>query len=733
MNRSGNPSYEIRPLRIDNRGVSRCAWDGCEHATPRRDNNLRDPISQFIYTVFAEKLRGNEDLQTQVEIMLNHLAELGKRLRNASGPDPKKERKHLRAKIRQELLLIKCLDEPETWKVNEKNLLNLMENSGGRNRFCSSHSREYKTFLLSGRPIPFKKSLTEKDLTSRMEEILYQKLWRYIETRCLPLAPQGIDRIVVERSAFDLLAGTFKHRQGLSDEALERMYQEGPRFKFSSVKEMLIAEFGGLCAYCGEQKEEFIEREHILPRSRFFFDSYLNLVPSCPVCNRIQKIKASMGEVKLTIDQRAYGAYAKYVDKKSPPHFLHTIKKGLLKRMPVQERSLEAEAYLAMIANNFSKITDTQRSPRPLARYLFGKLLNHYHQEPKEIIFHNGKHTSLWRRAAYPEFNKIREKEEGGMVNHALDALLMACNLPSPSLLEAKFLKPMGVDTWISKVKVLAPPPGPDGIPVLPLHAGLVEGFEEVAPGNYILTDVGLMNWNRKDTKVQRQDAYGWSKREDVPVKRIGASGFAQDLFKTGKNMSKIKKMINDVVHLNLRTFLNNNLRSENPGETASIALRNWFRKVIGKNLEGSLFSKHPSDQERLGLIKRFVDGESDIIPSIIGLRCFYRDHAAQLDLKRFDSKSGKIIHHYFADPAIRAYIVAYQENNGGVRRNRPFVFKWRQSSEVIHEYSSLGPVPEGPLKGSALGQASLNLRTWEKALHEYLASLGFKEFAIVF
>ena len=62
------------------------------------------------------------------------------------------------------------------------------------------------------KPIPFKVSLRERDLASRREQLLFQKLWRYIEARVLSIVPDGIDRLGFEWVAFDLLAGTKKQR-----------------------------------------------------------------------------------------------------------------------------------------------------------------------------------------------------------------------------------------------------------------------------------------------------------------------------------------------------------------------------------------------------------------------------------------------------------------------------------------------------------------------------------------
>src|SRR5208283_1995369 len=52
LNLEGDPRFEVRPMRIDNRGVSRCSWEGCNKTTPRRANATDDAIRQQLVTFF---------------------------------------------------------------------------------------------------------------------------------------------------------------------------------------------------------------------------------------------------------------------------------------------------------------------------------------------------------------------------------------------------------------------------------------------------------------------------------------------------------------------------------------------------------------------------------------------------------------------------------------------------------------------------------------------------------
>ena len=753
LNRAGDPAQEIRPIRIDNRGASRCAWDGCNNVPPRRDNALRDALSQFIYTVYAAKLRGNNDLTQQVSGMLDCLSVLGKRRRHAGGPDPGKERKILKKAIGEELKLLKSISgfdpdleedddsAPKTWSSIRRNIMNLIEQSRGRNRFCRQHSSEYVKHILEGKPIPFKHTLSDRDLVSRREQILFQKLWRYIEARILPMAPDGIDRIIVERTAFDLLAGSRKQRQEIArKDALEEMYQQGPRFGFKNDLEMLKMEFDGLCAYCGQQKPEIIEREHLLPQAEFFFDSYLNKVPACKDCNQYLKQAASPGGAGLLIHEQAYEAYSRYLNKKfkdKPPHLFHTVKKGVLNLMRQPDRIWEAERYLNLIANQFAQIVGAQRGPRPLARYLSEKLNKHYGEIP-EIGFVNGRHTALWREAAYPHFSKVREKTEGGKINHALDAIIMACDLPDLKALEAKELRPSVIPWWVNRVRNTAPPEGPDGIPVLPKPNNMVSEFEKIHPGNFIEADLSKMNWNHKDSKVQREDSYSWSKKADIPSKRVTAASIIKDLRDADKKDSpesrrnEVKKIIDVVIHPQLGQVLKAANTGDTPGSNTAQALTAWLRKAIGGNFNKTIFSSHPADQRRFKMLHEFVNGQSDGIPAFIGVKILYPWLKTNIDLNRVDPQTKSLLHRYVADPANIGMIVAYKGSHNQVNRDRPITLEWRQSGSVIPGIKSLGQIPDGPLKGRSLGEKGISQNEWKEALHQYLANAGIAEYNIV-
>ena len=61
LNRYGDPAMEIRRVRIDNRGVSRCAWEGCRNVTPRRVNAMEEALRQVLVNHFQAVLKEEPD------------------------------------------------------------------------------------------------------------------------------------------------------------------------------------------------------------------------------------------------------------------------------------------------------------------------------------------------------------------------------------------------------------------------------------------------------------------------------------------------------------------------------------------------------------------------------------------------------------------------------------------------------------------------------------------------
>ena len=743
LNRKGDPFQEIRLIRIDNRGASRCAWEGCSRVTPRRENALTDPIAQQVYTTCQEKIReGGEQAREKVDDTVSQLATLGKRIRNASGEGANKEKKVLRKKARMLLREIKelyyqpareTLDNEKAWKYIETGVLNIMEKSQGRNRYCREHSAAYVKTVLANEAIPFKQTISESDIISRREQITYQKLWRYIEARVLPLAPCGIDRIVVERTAIDLLAGSRKKILDASDQTKEEMYQHGPMHRFESVSEMLRKEFNGLCAYCGKQSDSLMETEHILPRAEFFFDSYLNIVPACPRCNQ-SKGARTPSAASLKINGEAYEAYTSYLQsnfRTRPLHLFHTIKKGVLNLMRDPERQWEAERYLSLIASQFAQVVQSQRGPRPFARYLFSRLSLRQVRKP-EIVFKSGRHTALYRNIAYPDFSKYAEREEGGVVNHAVDAILLASDLPDPKPLEALGFSPADMRRFCRAVRQKAPVAGDSGVPEPPARDFFVEGFESVKSG-FVEVRLDAMCWNKRDSMTHKQDPYGLSEKVNLPTKRVSAFGLCSELEKM-KDEKGVKKKVDLIHHPALRRTLGDAINPENPGKSAAEALRAWLSESVRKSIQTSAFSNNPGDQQRKKELEQFSSSDESLIPAVIGVKMFDMGVRGKIDLQRIDPQTGKTGHRYMTQPANRAVILAYPKKKTGMTdMSKPCIARVRQNYSLLPEGKGIfKELPERLKEGIILGKENTILDGWNSEVEHYLSVCGFSSYGML-
>jgi hypothetical protein len=742
LNRQGNPANEIRPMKIDNRGASRCAWEGCSCITPRSDNAFREVIAQQLYTVFQTALKDNPAYVKPLDDATFALAELAKRLRHAATETANKEKKALRKKARAILRELKealyrplddSLNEDKAWKYIETGILNIMEKRSGRNRYCREHSHVYAQTILSGKPAPFKQTITEADIISRREQIAYAKMWRYIEARILPLADERIERVVVERTAFDMLAGSWKSIQGASDQFKEEMYQQGPMYGFNSTMEMLKEEFDGLCAYCGKPSDTLIDRDHILPRADFFFDGYINILPSCPTCNSNLKGKRSVAELSLTIHPDAYAAYDQYLKKKfktRPMHYFHTVKKGILNLMQDKERLWEAERYLSLIARQYAQIVQSQRSPRPFARFLSTKLSALQGKLP-EVRFRNGRHTALYRGIAYPDFHKYADKQEGSPVNHALDAMLLASDLPDLYPVESLNIPIARLRNWANAVRLKAPKPSVTGVPQCPAVHACVDGFETVHHSGYVEVEIRSMRWNQKDSMTHKQDPYGWSEKRQLPTKRKAALDLYGEL-KKESSLQKVRSMAGLIHHPALNTAVSAGINPENPGVSAAEALKAWLRLSVKNSIAYSRFSNHPGDMAKKAELEKFVREDDCPIPAVIGVKMFDMGVRGKIDLERMDRRTGKAGHRYMTQPPNRAVIVAYpKKKDGKPAMDKPHCLYLRQNQAITAEASALfKPLPSALSDGVMLGKKSNATGNRKQALEAYLADCGFHSYA---
>lgn len=689
LNEDCRRTAELRPARFENRGPTRCNWQGCDKLVPQAEHDfagrLRQSLFAWLLPVFGES-PDRDKLRRSVDHWVGELDGLARALHKAAD---KEERKPLNKRVNRVYrnLLERVGKEAtfdvaekfrEDWKEHYRRILSdvVRGAQGGRVRYCRQHSVEYVDYLLAGKKIPNREDITEADLVSRKQQIIFRRLWRLVEARLLPLAGGRIDRVIVERVAFDLLAGPFKDRQKLSEEKAKAMYWHGPSFGFEDRLEMLRKEFGGRCAYCG-QPGITEQVEHLLPRSSFPFDSYFNLLPACTSCNTRKGARTALA-AGMRVHDDAYQAYADYVRQKKPPHVYHTVKKGLLNLLRRSATADEAERRLAMLANDLVTATATQRGPRPLARYLATRLEQATGKRP-EIAYRAGRHTALYRWAMLPEVNKQEMKGEGDDRNHAIDAIVLGCDLPSATALENKDWKKGPNDIWGWREKVQAAAPGLlEGLPRVEPVA-FVPFFEDDLGGGYCRIELSAFNWNRGRKATHVLDPFG-ATRTGLPLKRKPASAVLANL----KDETALAAQVEAIANPGLRRVL------QKDPEHADEKFVAWLQQTIRESLKRAEMSAHPADRARRKLLEQFVGAPvekvvagEEAIPPTVGVRCVIMGSRGKLGVTRV-GKDGKVFQHYQADPVVRELYVGYRLKDGAVDRGKPAQFAVGQVYEML-------------------------------------------------
>jgi ferritin len=742
---------ELRPARFDNRGPSKCQWIGCKRNVPRAANAIEERLQQAlfawlkpIFDVSADPVR----LRRSVNHWIGELAALSRayaRLKEDDRDTVASQRKLLDKRKGRIFLLLKNRASTEAPNANgeafadnwretySKNVTEIVKGErSGRVPYCREHSREFVEYFLAGKPIPNRTDITEADLFGRTQQILFMRLWRLVEARLLPLAGGRIDRIIVERAAFDILAGKFKDRRDISEDKAAEMYWHGPLFGFDSRGDMLKQEFDGYCAYCGE-KNASLQIEHVLPQSKFPFDSYFNILPSCIACNA-QKGARTPLEAGMRVHQAAFDAYAEYLSQLRPPHYFHTIKKGLLKLLTREGHSPDVEKQLGMLAENLLSITNTQKGQRPLARYLAGKLETKTGMRP-EIGYTAGRHTAVYRSILLPDYDKREAKAEKDLVNHAVDAVILGCRLPSVAAAENRrwYRSAEELNEWRNKV-LNAGPELYEGLPAVQATTP-ISFFETDLGGGFFQIDLSAFNWNRKRHSEHKLDPVCIS-RSGRPCKRESAAGVFAELL---KDEEQRKKQIEKIAHPALKKLLRENLSH------AAEKFVAWLQKSIQVKIALGKMGRHPSDQARKLLLEEFASTPCDQflnadkkqrkdIPRTIGIRCEIAAAATKFDIARCDS-SGNVFQNYMSGPKWRNIYVGYQMQNGQLNRQSPFEFWVNQLGKVTVWKGSasipLDVMPDSPLLGRPLG-GRMNIKefqqSWAMAFDALCRDLGIKK-----
>jgi 5-methylcytosine-specific restriction endonuclease McrA len=767
---------EIRPMRFLNRSVSRCGWEGCGKNVPKAKNAVDLRLTQAIFGQLRPAFNLPEEYRLDpapFEEFIRDAGKTGEGVRDDLKDRLKALTKHLkdwaRSVVEPSDVLRREYDLSKTrvdniWKYLRKQLRDIIsETPGGRVSFCRPHSEAFAVAVLAGRVAPRDETVTEADLRFRRQQVVFGKLWRFIEVRLLPLAGGRIDRITVERNAFDLIrVQQVRIHEGMDEGAVDRaqakrrrlgrqaaeVYWYGPQYGFDGEREMLLAEFGGLCAYCGKSvKKRTMEREHVLNEADFPLNGYLNMVPACQGCNKKKGARTALA-AGMSINDNAYEAYGDYikeVKKTRPVHPFMTVKKGILNLLladaPFWKRCVSRpddgeRILLDILGQNLVTATRTMQAPRPLSRYLAGKLEAATCLRPK-IEAMNGRHTAMIREEMIPDFSKPTNREEEGearLANHAIDAIVLAGQWPSTTALESRHIRGVDINSWRRGVRERRPDVNTDGKLSAPLAVSNLEGFEEVTPYGTYTTGLLMTNWSRRDKA--RFDASFYGQWRGRPTRRIPATRVVENLRNTGGGR-KMQDALERIVHPGLRKTLLDAWGSSDDVGAVETALVKWLQQSTRRGIEDRPEPTNPASRARWKELRDFCDdsGRDPLqIPAVVGIRCVDLGARGYEMVERV--LEGRTIHRLKPTANVREKIVAYGAGDDGLPdRTKYVLLDVHQNSRLKPsgaQVASLPPVPEdSPLAGRKLGDGKKlvdHRREWEAALKSYLSGAGLVE-----
>jgi hypothetical protein len=615
----------------------------------------------------------------------------------------------------------------------------LTEDAPGHSRFCPSHQQAYVATFLRGEQAPLRQDSQE---VSRRLAILADKLASYLSRRVLGDPPRRVDLLVVESSAFDALQmlrqragpptdGARPARPAMSTREEARLYElywNGPRAAFDGdTKAMLRAEFGDLCAYCGQPLGTNLEEDHVLPRSRFPMEGYLVRVPVHPACNR-EKDTRSLLAWGRGIQSEALAAFTKYVDKTKSAkggaiHPILEVKKGLLQNLTwdrLQERLSRAKGDLERAERSLQEMAgswmiQTTATARH-GRFLRAALAKRLGIPPEKLRTIAPRHAALLRARLTEawDYDKPAAKRAGDRVdNHALDAYVLALGTATNFFARLAMAERFSRDTedCLAEAVASADPTfraqhhfNLDLLPV-PGAEGKTDGFGAVGgdrspQGGDTATGVRLVSTTPPGTCRSPFDTTLYAlagPSRDEPACRMPVAEFWDRLRKAD---DKGPEVIARVTHRVLRERLQAAWAAGGL-EAAGRALVQWYKTTsqgFDKPGPGVAHTSHPTIQARWGRIRAFLanpEARVEDIPGEFSVRLLQEGRSkAATPLLR-----GRHRHHRLSSGGVVAKVVGYRASGDGLPdRTRPIVLSiqpdWSIAWEAKGRYRDLPGLP---------------------------------------
>jgi 5-methylcytosine-specific restriction endonuclease McrA len=741
---------EERKCRIKNRNPSKCDWEGCNQNVPASRNAIFETLEQTLYPWLTQIFRSSKSyvrLENELNECVKYLNSLDYR-NKYSIEQTDDEEKQLDKQLNNELNKIRDIVKSHAskehyrefshyWtKCYRKQLANILKSSGtGRTTFCRQHSSMYVAKLIAGEVIPVKPEIYLKDIECAAQKLTYAKLESYLLHSVLPtlktIGITKIDSVCVESASGSSPSKAKKQKvsnktkkQKCSDEE----FQQGPMFKFDSRKDMLLAEFDKLCAYCGEPLTgSYIENEHILPRSRFPYDSYFNILPACEKCNR-RKGARTPYEAGMTISTKALDAFDRYIKKKKFVHPSIWVKRNLLSGMTHQTNG-DAERELRFLCRKLFISGKHTQTPKRLARLIATSLSNATGIRP-QIKSIPPKFVYFYRNAVLPDFNKYEDKKNGGVVNHIIDSALLGCDFPSPHyLLSGRYSGCEKYREFVDRLKDSFVAVDDSGMPIcIPIRSEtqfFQEQIDKRLPG-YSKIDMSKMNWNSKRKIVSH-----YQPQRKVGYKLVAARDSIESIKDRLLDLNKKQGTDTVIRDATIESIRDEKLKSRmlNNPDRAAYYLIEYVQQSIKYGSNEEVY--HPTAIEMKQMRDEFVNDDPELyvtedkelrkqVPNIFGMRIQTGQSESQISFHRVCTQGDTVHHHhYMQDIGIRHIAIVVHIDKKGKKQNQAITVT-RQGKVYIGLGTARKSVDRSfgmTLQGRAFGEKG-SRKKWDRQWH---------------